>query len=259
MSAPAPRSGGLTATQLKYLAALFMVADHVGMLLDPLAACFGPMELPRYLLRYLGRLAFPIFAYFSAQGCRRTHDYRAYLLRLGAFGAVTHAVACAATGGSSGSVMATFFLSALAIWLWEGARARGMAPLGALAVLGALVLAQLLRVDYGWMGVLTVAAVYACGEDRGRQLLVLAACLLFYYLGEGLRPSWAALLSGGDLGPLFLSFTLPHALLMAGCSLLSLPLLARYSGERGSGSRWFFYWFYPGHLAALYLLSMLLP
>ena len=119
MPEPVRPSGGLTATQLKYLAACFMVVDHVGMLLDPLAAWFGPTELPRYLLRYLGRLAFPIFAYFAAQGCRKTHDYRGYLLRLGAFGAVTHAVAFFATGGTGGSVVATFFLAALAIWLWN--------------------------------------------------------------------------------------------------------------------------------------------
>ena len=159
MPEPVRPSGGLTATQLKYLAACFMVVDHVGMLLDPLAAWFGPTELPRYLLRYLGRLAFPIFAYFAAQGCRKTHDYRGYLLRLGAFGAVTHAVAFFATGGTGGSVVATFFLAALAIWLWNRLSARRLAPLGALAVLGLLILAHLLRVDYGWVGVLTVLAV----------------------------------------------------------------------------------------------------
>ncbi|HJC40918.1 MAG TPA: conjugal transfer protein TraX [Candidatus Intestinimonas pullistercoris] len=270
MPEPVRPSGGLTATQLKYLAACFMVVDHVGMLLDPLAAWFGPTELPRYLLRYLGRLAFPIFAYFAAQGCRKTHDYRGYLLRLGAFGAVTHAVAFFATGGTDGSVVATFFLAALAIWLWRRLSAQRLAPLGALAVLGLLILAHLLRVDYGWVGVLTVLAVYACGEDRRRQLLALAACLLLYYAAGSLWTYWSpvleALREGGALFqaelaarlPYFQRFYLPHTLLMTSCSLLTLPLLARYNGQRGNGNRWFFYWFYPGHLVALYALSMLL-
>ena len=270
MPEPVRPSGGLTATQLKYLAACFMVVDHVGMLLDPLAACFGPWEIPRYLLRYLGRLAFPIFAYFAAQGCRKTHDYLGYLLRLGTFGAVTHAVAYLATGGTSGSVVATFFLAALAICLCRQLSTWGLKPLGVLAAMGLLLLACLLRVDYGWVGVLTVLAVYACGEDRRRQLLALAGCLLLYYAAGNLWTYWSPVL--GTLGeggaffqaeaaarlPYFQRFYLPHTMLMAGCSLLSLPLLARYNGQRGNGSRWFFYWFYPGHLVVLYALSMLL-
>ena len=44
---------------------------------------------------------------------------------------------------------------------------------------------------------------------------------------------------------------------MAGFACLARLPLSRYNGQRGTGSRWFFYWFYPGHLAALYVLSML--
>ena len=45
---------------------------------------------------------------------------------------------------------------------------------------------------------------------------------------------------------------------MAGFACLALLPLSRYNGQRGNGSRWFFYWFYPGHLVALYALSMLI-
>ena len=34
-----------------------------------------------------------------------------------------------------------------------------------------------------------------------------------------------------------------------------LPLMLRYNGERGPGLKWFFYWFYPAHTAALFLLA----
>ena len=94
-------SSGLTATQLKYFAAVFMVIEHIGKIFTPMAPFFPADSLWFYAVRYLGRLAFPIFAYFAAQGCRLTSDYRRYLLRLGLFGAVTHAVAYGATGGNS--------------------------------------------------------------------------------------------------------------------------------------------------------------
>lgn len=103
------RARGLDATQLKYLACGAMVIDHIGMLFSPMAAVAGPGDLLFYLFRYVGRLAFPIFAYFTAEGCRKTGNYRRYLLRLGLFGAFTHIVAFGATGGQSGSVIAPFF------------------------------------------------------------------------------------------------------------------------------------------------------
>ena len=107
---------GLTGAQLKYLACVSMVIDHVGMLFAPMAAVAGADDLLYHLFRYAGRLAFPIFAFFVAEGCLHTHDFRRYLLRLGLFGALTHVVALIATGGQSGSVIATFFFAALGIW-----------------------------------------------------------------------------------------------------------------------------------------------
>ena len=133
-------------------------------------------------------------------------------------------------------------------------------------------MAQLLRVDYGWVGVLTVLAVYAAGSDRRRQFLALAGCLLLFYLAGGVwtyfGPAALALLKSGNWTgilvqlaaylPSFRRFYLPYSLLMAGFACLALLPLSRYNGQRGNGSRWFFYWFYPGHLVVLYALSMLI-
>lgn len=265
-------SRGLTATQLKYFAAVFMVIDHIGMLFAPMAPFFPADSLWFYAFRYLGRLAFPIFAYFAAQGCRKTSNYPRYLLRLGLFGAVTHAVAYIATGGTGGSVIATFFLAAAAIGACRALKNKGYGWLGLPVTIALLVLAQLLRVDYGWVGVLTVLAVYAAGSDRRRQLLALAGCLLLYYLAGGVwtyfGPAALALLKSGNWTgmlaqltaylPSFRRFYLPYSLLMTGFACLALLPLSRYNGQRGNGSRWFFYWFYPGHLVVLYALSMLI-
>ena len=50
---------GLNSNQLKILAMLFMTVDHIGAFL-----------LPQYeILRYIGRLAMPIFAFMIAEGC----------------------------------------------------------------------------------------------------------------------------------------------------------------------------------------------
>lgn len=252
----------MTATQLKYLAAALMVVDHVGMLFEPLLPFFPPGDLRTELLRFLGRIVFPIFAFFAAEGCRKTGHFRRYLLRLGLFGSVTHIVAFVSTGGRSGSVIATFFLAALGVWLYRLLRERGRPPLSALLPAAVLALVgQLAHVDYGLAGVLTVVALYLCGEDRRRQFLCLGCAMavmyLLYYPAEvfvsyGMWRGFHAYL------PWILRFYLPYSLICTLCALAALVPLSRYNGERGNGNRWFFYWFYPVHMAALYGLSMLL-
>ena len=53
---------GLTNNQLKLIALVTMTLDHIGVVLFPQAQW----------LRIVGRLAFPIFAYMIAEGCRHT-------------------------------------------------------------------------------------------------------------------------------------------------------------------------------------------
>ena len=52
----------LSSSALKLLACGFMLIDHVGVRLFP----------DVLILRIIGRLAFPIFAFFIAEGCRYT-------------------------------------------------------------------------------------------------------------------------------------------------------------------------------------------
>ena len=63
---------GLSAAALKCLAALFMLVDHIGMVFPTMLTELGLPTWADGLPRLIGRLAFPIFAYFVAEGCRRT-------------------------------------------------------------------------------------------------------------------------------------------------------------------------------------------
>ena len=66
---------GLSAAALKYLAALFMLVDHIGMVFPTMLTELGLPTWADGLPRLIGRLAFPIFAYFVAEGCRRTRFF----------------------------------------------------------------------------------------------------------------------------------------------------------------------------------------
>lgn len=241
-----PRLRGLNASQLKYLAAALMVVDHWNMLFAPLSNLYWTHPVLSNLFYFIGRTVFPIFAFFMAEGCRHTHDRKAHLLRLGIFGGVTELPFLLGLLTGSGSVIATFFLAAAGIFAYERLSVRLPKPAALLPLLVFALLAQAAPTDYGFWGVVTVAAVYLAGTDRRRQLIALAVCLGIIYL----LPAWGA-------------FSLPTAVqwIAAGMAELSVLALAfLYNGERGGGksSKWFFYWFYPAHLIVLGGLSMIL-
>jgi hypothetical protein len=70
----------MTALTLKIIAAVTMLIDHIG-------GAF-PWDTPVWF-RYIGRAAFPIYAYFIANGCKRTKDIYKYMLRLGVFALIS--------------------------------------------------------------------------------------------------------------------------------------------------------------------------
>ena len=72
---------------LKFIAVFFMTLDHIGHYLYP------SMPLWVYMiLRLLGRIAFPIFAWSLVMGYRRTRNIAYYALRLFAFAMISEAL-----------------------------------------------------------------------------------------------------------------------------------------------------------------------
>ena len=66
---------GITSYQLKWIAIVTMVIDHMGAILYPTEMVF----------RYIGRISFPIFCFLLVEGFCHTHDIFGYMARLGAF------------------------------------------------------------------------------------------------------------------------------------------------------------------------------
>jgi len=70
----------MTAFTLKIIASICMLLDHIG------AVFYG--STPE-LFRWIGRIAFPIYAYMIAQGCKHTKNINKYLFRLGIFALIS--------------------------------------------------------------------------------------------------------------------------------------------------------------------------
>ena len=224
---------GLSNNQLKIIAMVAMTLDHIGAYLFPQILW----------LRIVGRLAFPIYAFMIAEGCRHTRNCGRYLGSLAAIAAVCQIVSYVAMGSLYQCIMVTFSLSVGLILLIKHAQAKKDLLSWVWVAVGMLTAAFLCHgiphllpdtdyaVDYGFVGVMTPVLIYLFYRKLP-QLAALAACLAGLCLD-----AWAGQIYG----------------------FLSLPLLAFYNGTRGTRKlKWFFYFFYPVHLVLIYLVGFFL-
>jgi hypothetical protein len=245
----APKSWGLSASTLKLLGCVFMLIDHVGVILFPDVELF----------RVIGRLAYPFFAYFIAEGCRYTRNkLKRFLLVLG-LGALCEGVYLFMMGELEGGILMNFCFAILLIYQVQAikkALARGKWGVAILWLLlfmasaaGVYVFSEeVLYVDYGFWGVLipvwTVLPDYKEGEapkwlepfsNRWVKLALFSGGLLLLCISRGLFEN------------------------IQSFSLLALPLLALYNGQPGrKGLKYGFYIFYPVHLAVLWVIAAIL-
>lgn len=227
------RSRGLDGGALKCIAAALMLTDHVGAILLP--------EAP--VLRCVGRLAFPIFAFFIAEGYAHTRDFGRYFRRLAILAVVSEIPFNLENGAvfdlTRQNVLWTFCLALLTL--------RGLEPLGRERGFGrwagcGLVLAagfaagELLRTDYGGWGVVTVALLQLCRDGKYAKLWLLLAMAAVNGLGMG---SLTMPVFGGEM---------PIQIF----AVAALPVIWLYNGQAGpKGLRRAFYVFYPAHLLVL--------
>ena len=153
----------LSALDLKLLAMAAMLVDHMGYLLFPTAMW----------MRYVGRLAFPIFAFQIAEGWYRTHDREKYTLRLLICAVVSEVpfdLAFSGTPVDAGyqNVLWTFFIAAAALWAMEVLRRRLHIPLPLVALCAGAagyLLGEWMQADYFGPGVLLVKPAGLFGRN----------------------------------------------------------------------------------------------
>lgn len=236
----------LSGNMLKLIAAACMLADHVGLMFFPQLT----------VLRVIGRLAFPIYAFMIAEGCKYTRNKKRYFLLVFALAVVCQIVNYVFAKSLYMCILVTFSISILMIYaldylksaLFASERSAGQIVLGAALVVGAVagtyLLNHALQIDYGFWGCMTPAFASLFQRCSGRDVEILnrldSADVHVLMLGLGL------VILGISIGGVQMY------------ALLTLPLLWCYSGARGKRSmKYFFYIFYPVHLAVLEGIYML--
>lgn len=220
----------LTGNALKLLAALFMTIDHIGVVLFPRVL----------ILRIIGRLALPIFAYMIAEGCKYTRNKRKYFGMIFALATLCQIVYFFVDGTLYLSILYTFSLSILTVYAMQNMKSRGTTAsclLFLLTVSAVWVLNLMFTIDYGFWGCM---------------LPVFAA--IFHSTKKDRLPVSVGMLG---IGLVLLSLDLGDSIQIL--SLAALPLLLCYNGRRGKWNlKYFFYIFYPVHLAVIQGIAWLM-
>lgn len=233
----------LNAHQIKQIAIIMMVLDHIAWAFVPFDSILGQG------MHTLGRMTAPIMCFFIAEGYQYTHNLKRYMLRLLTF-ALLSQIPYALYHEQSFlkldfNIIFNLLLGLMVIAIWD----RVKDPLRQGALLLVCFLAALLC-DWSIFAPAWCLCFWIWREEPEKRRKGFVAIAFFYGILQ-----FSSLLSGG------LSFLLA-VLLSLFCfgTCLTLPVFQLYNGNRGRSKsmKWVFYLFYPGHLLVLALWKAIL-
>ena len=176
-----PKYKFLSGSMLKLIAVLCMVIDHAALILWPVLwffriplTFFGKTVSVYWILRRIGRLAFPIFCFLIAEGFSHTRDQKKYGLRLLIFAFISEIPFNLMHSGNilhSGNqnVYFTLFLGLMMIYAYENI---GKELWKYLAMTAVGTLATLLRPDYGLRGVILMFVIHLLQRKPAAQAVI---------------------------------------------------------------------------------------
>ncbi|MBE6716727.1 MAG: hypothetical protein E7573_07385 [Ruminococcaceae bacterium] len=240
---------GLSGSVLKMIAMAAMLTDHISVVF------FGP---DMTVLRLIGRMAFPIFAYLIGEGVRYSKDIKKYALRLFIFALISEIPYDMAFSGSFFSfekqnVYFTLLAGLISVVILRKLKEHKLGFLGIFTTALVAVVPLVIASDYGFMGVVIITLFYVFGGSAGfiRAGGFLLCCAASCFAIVLISPDMIGL----DMIPF--SIPIPGIVSSQIYSILAVIPLMLYNGEKGfKMNRYFFYAFYPVHILILGIIGM---
>lgn len=212
--------GGLTSFHLKVIGIAAMLCDHIGVVFFP--------ELT--LLRVIGRIAFPIFAFLLVEGYFHTRSIPKYMSRLLFMAVISEVPYDLLMFGQivdlrRQNVFFTLFLGILMLYLFE---TRSNAVTKVISLLLVLLVSEAVISDYNSSGLIMIFGFYVY---RGRTWM------------RGIANAYINIQAIGGI---------------QSYGTLALIPIGFYNGKQGSGSKKFFYASYPAILVVLLVFKILI-
>ena len=232
------RKPGFSGSTLKMIALATMGIDHFGAVIvrrimgmpEFDQRFWGSLYMP---LRYVGRLAFPIFCFFLVEGFVHTSNTKKYLGRLAMFALISE---IPFNLGISGNLIDLNYqnvfwelivgiLAMICLRMVEEQISNDILQMiFRCLILGAFAWgAEILNLDYGMYGIISIVALYVLRQNKVSQLVVGAVSFAW----EKVAP-------------------------------LAFLMIAFYNGKRGKNMKYTLYVFYPLHLLIFYLVARML-
>ena len=229
------KNKGINGTVLKIIALISMTLDHIGILLfhnNP-------------IMHSIGRLAFPLFAFFIAEGCYYTKNRKNYLLKIALFGVLTQIIFIIFYKPFYFNVLLTFSFSILIIFFYDSIKKENSSILYLffLFILSfAFFLFEILPqvfyrtkyyfyFDYGFIGVIFPLCLYIVKDKNYKIVCFIIGLVLLSVKHMGVQ--WFCLFDG--------------------------ILIFLYNGQRGKYSlKYIFYLYYPLHFLVIFFIKLLI-
>lgn len=234
----------LTSSHLKWIALVTMFIDHFGgLLIEHYANAngliyissgypFNPqskLELYYTIIRFIGRLAFPLYVFLLVEGFRHTRDAKKYIARMGLFALISEipfnlALTLNLKAPQHQNVFITLTLGLIMLYIFELLERKHVPYRIVIDVLLVVAIAyfnEYIGADYGNYGIYFIAIVYALRNNPPVQSMAVGVMGFYQFTGS-----------------------------LAGI------ITYFYSGRKGKTfNKYFFYIFYPAHLLIIYFIA----
>lgn len=214
---------------LKIIAVISMLLDHIGAFIFPSQIWF----------RIIGRIAFPIFAFFIAEGLKHTRSRKRYVLALLICGVVSQIPYSILFSSWKFNIIFTFLYAILLIYLLENIKKNSYLLTVCVTFLTLfLIVFDLFQIiSYGIFGVILVIVFYF--SKNKKQALFFGFITLIFLAIRFIDFSNITFTSFNQFFAIF-----------------SLVLLYFYNHKKGKlNLKYLFYVFYPLHLLVVYIIS----
>lgn len=223
---------------LKIIACITMFIDHIGYVIFDGSSYFN----------YIGRIAFPIFAFQISQGYIHTKNVKKYLIRLLIFAIVSQLPFFlfynVISSGFAFNTIFTLFLGLICILLYDKVNK----VLGIISTIILGIIAEICHFDYGFYGVAIIMLFYIFKNNK--SLLISS-----FIIATILKYAYNTLLYA-PYGTETLLKVLIYYLPLCFCTILSSIFVYFYNGKKGRDLKYLLYLFYPLHLLFIYVLAL---
>lgn len=236
----------MSAYILKLIAIITMTIDHSSYLIYGANLSW---------MNYIGRIAFPIFAFQISEGYTHTKNLKKYFARLILFALISEIpyawFSYMFFSGIKLNIIFTLIVGLFAIYIYDLLVQKGKKQkkesvssyklLGVMIAIFLAFLADGIGLDYGFYGVFLIFTFYALHNNTILRNLGVIILTSIYYLPTLMVTNFSL-----------------SIIILALFTLIPLIFINMYKGEKGKNFKLLFYIFYPMHLSILCLIFYIL-